>query len=141
MPVPVKSALVLIALAVLSAGGGCSSGRNAGVPEGPTQADELREVSGMLSLYSGEHRRGPAKAADLAGYQGGFPLGYRAVQSAEIVVVWGATMPGEGDGGKTDAVMAYQKKVPSEGGFVLLHNGTVKEMSAAEFQAAPKAGK
>ena len=95
----------------------------------------------MLSLYSGEHRRGPAKADDLARYQVGFPLGYRAVQSREIVVFWGATMPGEGEGGKTEAVVGYEKKVPSEGGFVLLHNGTVKEMSPAEFQAAPKAGK
>jgi hypothetical protein len=29
--------------------------------------------------------------------------------------------------------------VPAEGGWVLLQNGTVKEMTAAEFAAAPKA--
>jgi hypothetical protein len=38
-------------------------------------------------------------------------------------------------------VVAYEKKVPTEGGHVLLQDGTVKQMTAAEFQSAPKAKK
>jgi hypothetical protein len=38
-------------------------------------------------------------------------------------------------------VVAYQKGVPTDGGFVLLSAGTVKKMTADEFSTAPKAGK
>jgi hypothetical protein len=71
-----------------------------------------------------------------------FPRGYQAVKSGEVVVLWGAKMPGEGEvnaGTAPDAVIAYEKKTASEGGYVLLQNGTVKEMSADQFKAAPKA--
>jgi hypothetical protein len=49
-------------------------------------------------------------------------------------------MKGEGEvrsgGGE---VIAYEKVAPTDGGYVLLTTGEVKEMTAAEFQAAPKA--
>jgi hypothetical protein len=123
---------------------GCSSATK---PEGgttPPDSEVLREVGGLISMYSGEFKKGPAKAADLARYEAGYPIGYAAVQSGQVVVQWGVPMileeGGETAGGTTD-VVAYEKKVPTEGGQVLLHNGTVKEMTAAEFAAAPKAGK
>lgn len=128
---------VLLGLALLVAG--CSSSGPSGGGT-PGKEAELTEVGSMLVLYSGQHRKGPAKAADLAGYEQGAPLGYPAVKSGEVVVVWGATMPGEGDLDKgTTAVVAYEKKTPKEGGLVLLHNGKVQAMTAAEFAAAPKA--
>jgi hypothetical protein len=64
------------------------------------------------------------------------PLAGPAIRSGDIVYYWGA---GYVDGG--DKVVAYEKKVPTEGGFVLLQDGKVKEMSASEFQSAPKAKK
>jgi hypothetical protein len=139
MRLPMSSVLVVLAVLALVPGG-CSS-RKSATADGPTRESELRELASLLILHSGQHRRGPSKPADLAEYEAGGPLAYRAVQSGELVVVWGATMPGEGEGGGTDAVVAYEKKVPSEGGWVLLHNGNVKSMSAAEFQSAKKAGK
>ena len=123
---------------VLLAGAGCS-GRQGGRSEGPGRSDELREVGSMLSLYSGQYQRGPARVADLAGYEAGHPLGYQAVRSGEVVVVWGTTMPGEGDKGGTNAVVAYEKKVPTEGGLVLLHNGKVRSMTADAFRSATQA--
>jgi hypothetical protein len=113
---------------------GCS-GKQADHGEGPTRTDELQDVAGMLRDYTATYNRGPSKAADLTQYQSTYPFGYRAVQSGELKVVWGATMGGEGGGGR-EVVIAYEKKVPSEGGAVLLENGTVKEMSADEFNAA-----
>lgn len=119
---------------------GCSSSNNPSGTAGPTRADNLQEVGGMISLYSGEYRRGPAKVADLAKYEHGYPLGFAALKSGDIVVVWGATMAGEGGGGSGE-IVAYEKKAATEGGAVLLQNGQVKQMSAAEFAAAPKAKK
>jgi hypothetical protein len=51
-----------------------------------------------------------------------------------FVVLYGTPVGGSN-------VLAYQKGVPTQGGFVLLSDGTIRPMSAADFQAAPKAGK
>ena len=50
-------------------------------------------------------------------------------------------MAGEGEGDRAPkGVVAYEKKVPDEGGYVLLQNGNVVKMTVAEFKSAPKAG-
>jgi hypothetical protein len=60
------------------------------------------------------------------------------VKSGEVVVLWGAALKGEGAVGQDEAVVAYEKGVPTDGGYVLLSAGTVQKMNAAEFAAAPK---
>jgi hypothetical protein len=130
---------VLSGLGLVVALGGCSSKPDA--PAAPPKSDALQEVGGLIGAYAGEFKKGPTKVADLARYENGFPLGYQAVKSGDVVVVWGAKIvieEGSGPVGGTD-VVAYEKQVPTEGGAVLLQNNTVKQMTAAEFQAAPKA--
>jgi hypothetical protein len=130
----------LAALGLLAAIAGCSStDPGAASGQGPDREAVLHEVGGLLRTVAGEGGRPPRKAADLARSEAGFPLGYQAVQAGEVVVVWGARMAGEGDSGASRDVIAYEKNVPAEGGWVLLQNGTVKQMTAAEFAAAPKA--
>src|SRR5262245_57295670 len=102
------------------------------------QAAALNEVADLLRATTGPDGRGPAKVADLSRMEQLYPRGYQAVKSGDVVVVWGAKMPGEGNPG-TDAVIAYEKKTPTEGGYVLLQNGTVKEISADAFNSYPKA--
>lgn len=129
----------LLTLSVFAAAlAGCSSGNRSGTATGPTDADALTEVGGMVRSYAAEAGRGPAKQADLARYQNEFPQGWAALTAGKVVVVWGGKVAGEGGGGGT-AVVAYLKAVPDAGGPVFLENGTVKEMTAAEFAAAPKA--
>ncbi len=131
----------VLALAVGLAGlaPGCSSRKGSSTGE-PTRRDELQEVGNMLRDFMGGANRGPASAGELARYESTFPFAYKPVKSGDIVIVWGAKMGGEGGGG-SDGIIAFEKKVPAEGGLVLLANGTVKEMSAAEFKTAPKATK
>lgn len=133
---PSKLCFVVVSVSLL-VGAGCSSGPRGGQEGGPTRADELHEVGTMLTLLSGSGR-GYAKAADLAPYSDGCPLGYKALKSGDVVIVQGATMPGEGDKKGTDAIVAYEKAAPDKGGHVLLHNGTVKKMTADEFARAEK---
>ena len=121
-------------IGVLMLGAGCSAGRKGAEGE-PTRADELREVATMLALL-GDKRY--SKPADLAAYSAGAPLGYEAVRSGAIVVVPGASMPGEGDKGGSDAIVAYEKAAPTDGGLVLRHNGKVDKLSADEFAKAAK---
>ena len=111
---------------------GCPADKPPGGPVQPAITDALTEVGTMVRLYSGKNGRGPSKPADLAEYENGCPVGYAAVQSGDIVIRWGKTMGGEGAKG-TDEVIAYEKKALTEGGHVLLHNGGVKKMEAAEL--------
>lgn len=131
-----RTLVLLSALALV----GCSSdSKNA---PGQQRGNEavLYEVGGLIQMYSGEAGRGPKKAGDFAKFQNGYPLGFKAVQSGEVVVVWGAKMAGEGEAASApEDVIAYEKKVPTEGGWVLLQNGKTKELTAAEFASAPKA--
>jgi len=119
---------------------GCSSSIQSGSGQGPTGEAALHEVGAMVQTFSGETHHGPKKTSDLAKFENSFPLGYRAVQTGDVVLVWGATVAGEGEAKTAPVdVVAYEKKTPSEGGWVLLQNGNVKQMSAADFAAAPKA--
>jgi hypothetical protein len=131
-----RTALTLVLLAIA----GCSS---ASAPKGgdatPSREDLLTEVGQLLRAYPAKGGKVPAKVGDLAPYEMGGPLGYAAVKSGEIVVVWGATMAGEGDAGGAAEIVAYEKAAPTDGGAVLLQNGQVKKLSAAEFASAPKA--
>ncbi len=128
--------LPLVAFATL----GCSSTPPTGGDAVASRTDELHDVAGLLRMSSGPGGKGPTKVQDLAKFENGHPAGYAAVKSGDIVVVWGVMMGGEGDAG-TEEVVAYEKQAPTDGGMVLLMNGKVKQMSAAEFNAARKAGK
>ncbi|MBP3954019.1 hypothetical protein J8F10_01735 [Gemmata sp. G18] len=119
---------------------GCSSSQSQSTSQSPGTDAVLHEVGGLIQMCSGETGKGPKKAADLAKYQNGYPLGFQAVQSGEVVVVWGAKIGGEGEAASGPAhVIAYEKKTPTEGGWVLFQNATTKQMSAGDFASAPKA--
>lgn len=133
-----RAMLVGAAVVGLAAAGGCGGSSPPDGPPTPPAVMALQEVGSMLQASAG--RRGPALAADLAAFEQTMPTGYAAVKSGEVVVVCGAAIPGEGDAASApDEVVAYEKKAPTDGGHVLLLNGTVKAMTAAEFAAAPKA--
>jgi len=125
--------LWIVGLVAVAAGCG---GRRANEAEVTSGQQALTELAGVLRLLP----KPPTKVADLAPYRDVAPFGYESVRKGDVVVVWGVAMPGEGDTGKgTTDVIAYEKDAPTAGGFVLLHNGSVKQMTAAEFQSAPKA--
>ena len=59
------------------------------------------------------------------------------VKQGEFVVAWSigrATTPGS-----AEQILVYEKKAPTDGGAVLLRDGTIKQVTAGEFAAAPKA--
>ena len=132
--------LIAACIVLASALSGCSSGASNENSGPPTNADALRDVANMIRDFSAASNRPPSKAADLAGYKSLYHVGYQAIESGDVVVLWGAKVAGEGGGGG-DSIIAYEKAAPESGGSVLLENGTVKQMSAAEFNAAPKAKK
>lgn len=120
---------VVAAAACLFAG--CGEKQAAAVPDEKQTA--LTEVYNLIRVRVESDNSPPRKAEDLRIYENAHPQGYAVVKSGEVVVNWGA---GPAD---SSAVLAYQKEVPSSGGWVLLQNGKVKQMTADEFKAAPKA--
>src|SRR5262245_61535467 len=118
-----------------AAAGGCSgSGKTVYVP---TEKDKLQEIAQMLRTVEADKTRPPARLADLGAVEPMLPLSAQDLRSGAIVYVWGARLSSGGDA--SSAVLAYEKKAPAEGGWVLMQDGTVKKMTAAEFGAAPKA--
>jgi hypothetical protein len=117
---------------------GCSSGGGGG---GPTEEGYtlLQEVNDLLRAAGATTGRPPGKLAELNPHQSTYPRAYAAIKSGAVVVLWGTPFKGEGEVGKNEVVVAYEKDAPTGGGYVLLSAGTVKKMSASEFQSAPKA--
>lgn len=128
------------ALALMAAG--CGESRPDPV-QTSIEGITLRELGEVYRAHSLEKKAPPKAMADLVSYERGFPRGLAGVRGGEVQVYWGgalsspeATAPGEVP---SDKVLAFETKVPKEGGYVLLADRTVKKMTPEEFSAAPKA--
>jgi hypothetical protein len=100
-------------------------------------AHPLDEVGEVYKYIAAERKPPPAKLADLEAYEPSLPTAWPKLQSGELVVYWGS---GAGKGADaTRTVLGYEKDVPASGGKVLMQDGSVKAMTAGEFQSAPKA--
>lgn len=124
--------LVLAASMAWFASGCGGSGSN--TPQ-PVENLALDEVGTLYQAYTDQYKKPPQKPTDFARFEQGYPLGYRLVKEGGIVVEWGATL---GEGSK-DKVLAYEKKVPQEGGAVLMGDRSLRTMTADEFKSAPRA--
>ena len=132
--------MTIVRYLVLAAGLGLFAGCSSHPAAGP-ETTVLSEVNDLIHASAGAADRAPANLAELDRHKAMFPHAYDAVKSGEVVVLWGTPLKGEGQVGKDEVVLAYEKNVPTDGGHVLLSAGTVKKMTAAEFSAAPKADK
>ena len=122
--------LTAASLFVLCLTVGCSS-----APEGspPSAGDNMADMKELLQDYQQQKKNPATKFADFKSFEPVHPLAIRQLQREGIVYVWGAAF-GSGSG-----VIAYPKDAAEKGGTVLLQDGTLKPMTAAEFAAAPKA--
>lgn len=119
-------------------GCGAKGGGGGGAAESSPRERELKEIFDVYKTYFDQHKKGPASLADIKGFVTVFPEAIQALRGGQCVVYWGADLKA---GDVASAVLGYEKKVATEGGLVLMKNGTTKTMTAAEFQAAPKAGR
>jgi hypothetical protein len=106
----------------------------------PMPADEqaLKELAAVYRDFSAKNKRGPKNFKELERKGQGYPNAMQMVKSGELIVQWGAPLAPAGKG--ADAVLAYFKPLPEQGGNVLMQDGdTIKRMTADEFKAAPKA--
>ncbi len=124
---------------------GCGPSGNVG-PATPAQKSDaaLNDIGEIYRIFLLTNKKPPTKIGDLAGFQNVGSTGVAALKSGEVVVLYGAMMTDTNEGPastSSNEVLAYEKKVPESGGKVLMLDRTVREMTADEFKAAPKAGK
>ncbi|SIO56679.1 hypothetical protein SAMN05444166_5277 [Singulisphaera sp. GP187] len=121
---------------------GCGS-KNVDFTPDQVEESRLREVSQVLREYQLFNPKPPKSVKDIQASAGSSPGGFELIKSGEVVVCWGASLPDtkeEPGSGDSKEVLAYLKKVPQEGGLVLMLDRTVRNMTAEEFKAAPQAG-
>ena len=125
---------------IVAAGVGLAAGCTGDSPATISAEEErkaiLADFGQMLKTVADEGKKPPARPAELEAVGPMMADGGAAVRNGSVVYLWGA---GYAEG--SNQVVAYEKNVPTEGGFVLLADGTVKQMTADEFEAAPKAKK
>lgn len=131
----IRSRLILLACSIVMALG-CGSSTNSTAPQLPSEESSLQDLAAMLKLIAEQKKKPPSKVADLDAYEPLFMSAYKGITSNKIVYVWGNGIVS----GDTE-VIAYETAAESAGGYVLLKDGTVKKMSAAEFSSAKKAAK
>jgi hypothetical protein len=102
----------------------------------------VQDVGTLYRMFEADRHKAPTQVSDFRHYQEMAPAGYNAVKTGSIEVVWGVELTDlaeEGSKDSPDEILAYEKKVPAEGGVVLMKNRTTRQMTAEEFKAAPKA--
>jgi hypothetical protein len=128
----VRTIALALGLGILiGCGGNTGGGSTAG-----SHHDALVEIGEMFKSVSEEGRKPPASQNDLGEIDPMIPVASPLIRDGSITVLWGA-----GYATGSQKIIAYETKTPSNGGYVLLQDGTVKEMTASEFQSAPKVKK
>ena len=107
---------------------------------GPTPAESvtLGEIGAMFFGFKKQHKM-PQSQADIARFANGFPNACAAIAKGDLLVRWGAGIEDTPEASRT--VLVYEKKVPQDGGAVLMQDGSINSMTPDEFKSAPKAGK
>jgi hypothetical protein len=115
---------------------GCGSRNQTGDPETMRKQSEMGEIYDSYRMFSKTNQRPPKQISELMQkqYQVAYSVGLTALKNGQYVAVWGVDVYGK-DGG---TVLAYEKNADKEGGAVLMANGTIKQMTADELQAALK---
>ncbi|SIN95110.1 hypothetical protein SAMN05444166_1753 [Singulisphaera sp. GP187] len=111
-------------------------------PKAVIESINLREVGDAYRTYVLAKKAPPKKVADIREYEAGYPMAFAGLKAGELEVFWGgellqpeAVVPDV----KSDTILAFESKVPKEGGYVLLTNREIKKLTPEEFKAAPKA--
>jgi hypothetical protein len=98
-------------------------------------SNDLKQIFLYYKSY-GDRTRSPKKLEDLPDLQRDMPKVYQAIKDGVYVVYWDAPATTSGN-----AILAHVRDAPTKGGVVVRFDGSIANMTAGEFEAAPKAGK
>ena len=134
------SLVLVIPYAFVSGCGGSSTGGKdmKNTTGSPAAKDGLMDLSLLLTEIKAAKGKMPSSANDFAQHDIAHPAAGVTAVNGTIVYLVGATVDAKDTSGK---LVAMQKDADKSGGWVLLSNGEVKDLSAAEVTALPLGGK
>jgi hypothetical protein len=104
--------------------------------------NDLKQIGLAYHNFNDATNKAPAKAEDLAPYLENNKRLIDMLKNGEVVFAWGVTLREiAGTTGASTTVLAYEKAVPTKGGYVLIADGSVKKMTADDFKKANVAKK
>jgi hypothetical protein len=115
---------------------GCRGQREATSQE--AMENELKQIGLGYHEFQEKHRRAPANAEDLKPFVGGEGPLYRKLADGTYVFQYGIDVRDLSELGFDRTILAYEKKVPTEGGLVLMGDGAPRRMTADEFKGWPR---
>jgi hypothetical protein len=94
----------------------------------------LIEIHEMYALFAKRNSGPPKQISDLVTkeFEISCPEGWRALKDGKYIGVYGVA------GTDSSTLQAYAKDVPTQGGQVLMADGTIRTMTAEEFKTAKK---
>jgi hypothetical protein len=127
MKVTVRLAITIVVLAAV----GCGKGVNT-MSVADSDKEELIDVYETYSEYLKSNQKPPKQLSDLKKYEAIHALALRVLRDGKYVVAWGV------NGKDSGTILAYPKDAPTQGGQVLMADGTIKNMSADELKSQVK---
>jgi prepilin-type processing-associated H-X9-DG protein len=126
----------LVAFALLSTA--CGSVQQAAQRQ--QRKNDLLQIGLAYHSYLDANIKGPAKAEDLLPYIENNAVLLQKMKS-DYTIIWGVDLknPTLLTQGTKNTVLGYESSAPTSGGQVLMCDGSVEQMTAAEFKAAPQA--
>jgi hypothetical protein len=103
-------------------------------------ANDLKQIGLAYHMHIDATGKPPAKAEDLAAFLCNNKRMVDLLKNEDIVFFYGVGIAQMTEG-TSKTILAYDKEVPDKGGLVLMGDGSVQKVSAAEFKNATKAGK
>jgi len=116
-------------LAVLAAG--CTKGSFD--PNLAVEKRELGEIFDCYMSYLKANEKPPTQLADFEERDALYANVLRTVRDGKYKIVWGVNKKDAG------TILAYEPRAAEESGVVLMADGTVKSMTAAQFKSAKPA--
>lgn len=132
--------VLMSSLILVSSGCGSSAPTDSGIEE-TAEFQGLKNLGEMYRIVSTRTKRPPKDIDELRQAEDEVPGGFSSLGEGNVAIFFGVGVPETppaGDAGQ--AILAYERLAPSQGGLVLYVDGNVKRLSTEEFKAAKKAG-
>lgn len=137
LPTRLSIALLLLTVGFIGCSGSGASSKTS-TSGSPEAKDGLMDLQNLLVEIKAAGGKLPTKAADLTQHDVAHPAAGALVVNGTIVYLFGATID---ESITPPKLVAMQSGADKSGGWVLLSNGEVKDLPAAEVAALPPGGK
>lgn len=99
--------------------------------------NDLKQIGLAFHNHCDATNKGPAKAEDLAPYFENDKKLLALLKDGDVVFIYGVSVRDMAKTtGTSNTVLAYEKNAGSQGGLVLMGDGSVKKLTAEEFKNA-----